>query len=102
MNNAFMSLAIVYVYCLYHFTGFCKIIHVWIFIKMYPYILVYFFILSVNLKLIHLIDPLPSVFISLFKIIILEMGAWWKVASKNGPEATCTYIHTFLLILEVI
>ena len=21
----------------------------------------------------------------------------WKVASKNSPEATCTYIHTFLL-----
>ena len=36
---------------------------------MYLYLLVYFFILSVNLKLIHLIDPLPSVFISLFIII---------------------------------
>ena len=66
MDNTSMKVAIVY-YCLYHFTGFSKIIHVWIFIKM-CLCFVYFFILSVNLKQIHLIDPLPSVFISLFII----------------------------------
>ena len=22
----------------------------------------------------------------------------WKVASKNSPEATCTYIHTYIFI----
>ena len=59
-------------------------LHVLIFIKMYLYLLVYFFILSVNLKLIHLIDPLPSVFISLFIIIlILEMGAWLEGCFKE-------------------
>ena len=67
-----MKVAIVY-YCLYHFTGFSKIIHVWIFIKMCLFF-VYFFILSVNLKQIHLIGPIPSVFISLFIIIILDNG----------------------------
>ena len=82
------KVAIVY-YCLYHFTGFSKIIPVWIFIKMYLYLLVYVFVLSVNMKLSHLIDPLPSVFISLCKIIILETGAWLEGVSKSSPEATC-------------
>ena len=68
-----MKVAIV-CYCLYQFTGFSKIIHVWIFIKMCLFLLVYFFILSVNLKQIHLIGPLPSVFISLFIVIILDNG----------------------------
>ena len=73
---------------LYHFTGFNKIIHVWIFIKMYLYLLVYFIILSVNLKLIHLSDPLPSVFISPFIIIlILEMGAWLEGCFKKQSRS---------------
>ena len=38
------------------------------------YVLPYFFILSVNLKLVHLVDPIPSVFISLFIIIIFGGG----------------------------
>ena len=97
MNNAFMSMATVYIYCLYHFTGFCKIIHVWIFIKMYPYLLVYFFILSANLNLIHLIDPLPSVFISLFKIIILEMGAWLEGCFKEQSRSNL-HIHSYIFI----
>ena len=64
-----------------------KIIYVWIFIKMHLYLLVYFFILSVNVKLIHLIDSLPSVFISLFKIIILEMGAWLEGCFKEQSRS---------------
>ena len=62
-------------YCLDHFTGFCKIIHqVFYWNNIYLYLLAYFFILLVNLKLIYWVDPIPSVFISLLIIIIILFG----------------------------
>ena len=84
-----MKVAIVY-YCLYHFTGFSKIIHVCIFMKMSFF--VYFFILSVNLKQIHLIDPLPSVFISLFIIIILDNGCMAGTLLQRAVQKQLVYL----------
>ena len=70
-----------------HFTGFSKIIRLDFYWNRYLYLLA---LLSVNLKLIHLVSPTPSVFISLF----INYNSWrwvhcWEVASKSSPEATC-------------